>query len=185
MIAQRIKPGEIVISKAEMQDNFESYTMLNIDEQDALALLFASENIIKNGDEFVITCSDSDAVTQMYKAIANKHKQTNKNFIDVSVKYEMSDEQVPGTSLLLRDAKKHTIRVCKRSTTNDRTCNINRLFINNIVRDKFFKEVQKCLRYDETKKYEMDSRDAEMYAQWSMFMNNSYFANVAELRAKK
>ena len=184
MIAQRIKPGVIYISKEDMKDNLESYTMLNISKEDALELLFASSEVTRTGDGFVIKYQDKDAVSQMYKAIASKHRQSNSHFIDVSKKYEVTDEDVPGTSLLLRDPKKHVIKVCRRTTTNDHTCGINRLFISNKYRDEFFKDVVGSVRYDETHKYELDTRDEDIYTKWSNFMNDSYFGIMSELRER-
>ena len=185
MIAQRIKPGVLLISKADMKDNLESYTMLNISKEDAVELLFASENIEKTKDGFVIHYTDQDDVSMMYKAIANKHKQSNPNFIDVSKKYDVPEGFINGTSLLLRDPKTHVIKVCRRTTTNSNKCNINRLFITNFVRDKFFKEVVESLRYKETGKYEMDSRDDAMYSLWSNYMNTEYFNVISRLRESK
>lgn len=185
MIAQRIKPGLMLISKASMNNNLESYTMLDISEEDALELLFASTNIEKKEDGFYVTYKDDETVSLMYKAIANKHKQSNPNFIDVSKKYEVPDNFIDGTSLLLRDPKTHIIKVCRRATTNSNKCNINRLFITNFVRDKFFREVVTTQRYQETQKYEMDSRDDAVYSAWSNYMNQSYFEVLAKLRELK
>lgn len=184
MIAQRIKPGVLLISNSEMKDNLESFTMLNVSKEDALELLFASKSVEKTADGFIIRYEDSDLVSKMYKAIAYKHKETNSNFIDVSKKYTLEKEDIPGTSLLLRDPKKHIIKVCRRSTTNSKVCNINRLFIPNKYRDRFFKDVLLCKRFKETNKYEIDSRDTDIYTEWSSFMNDAYFSIVSELKEK-
>ena len=183
MIAQRIKPGVLVISKEEMNANLESFTMLDVSKEDALALLFASSNVTKAGNDFIIKYDDSDVVSKMYKAIACKHRESNPNFIDVSKKYTLKDNDIEGTSLLLRDPKNHIIKVCRRSTTNSNECNINRLFITNDYRDRFFKDVRLCKRFKETNKYEIDSTDEEIYDEWSRFMNDAYFNIVSELRS--
>lgn len=184
MIAQRIKPGVLLISKNEMQDSLESFTMLNVSKDDALELLFASENVERTADGFVIKYNDSDLVSKMYKAIACKHKESNPKFIDVSTKYTLKDDDIDGTSLLLRDPKKHIIKVCRRSTAKSNECNINRLFIPNKYRDRFFKDVLLCQRYKDTNKWEIDSRDIDIYTEWSNFMNDSYFGIISELREK-
>lgn len=184
MIAQRIKPGVILISKQEMNGNVESYTMLDVSKEDALELLFASNKVERTADGFVIKYEDNELVSKMYKAIANKHQQSNPNFMNVSQTYTLNDDDIEGTSLLLRDPKKHIIKVCRRSTTNSNKCNINRLFIPNKYRDRFFKDVQLCQRYKDTNKWEIDSRDVDIYTEWSNFMNDSYFGIISELKAK-
>ncbi len=183
MIAQR-RNGEILISNKDMLNNYESFAMLNISNEDALEMLFASDTVVKTSEGFRIRYNDADVVNQMYKAIAHKHQQTNKNFIDVSKRYEMTDDDISGTSLLIRDSKNHTIKVCKRTSTNDNTCSINRLFITNKYRDMFFRDVQQCQRFAETKKYEMDARDYEIYSYWSDFMNYGYFQNIVDLKER-
>ena len=184
MIAQRVKPGVILISKQEMEGNVESYTMLDVSKEDALELLFASNKIEKTADGFVIKYEDNELVSKMYKAIANKHQQSNPNFMNVSQTYVLEDDDIVGTSLLLRDPKKHIIKVCRRSTTNSNKCNINRLFIPDKYRDRFFKDVKLCQRYKELEKYEIDSRDVDIYTEWSNFMNDAYFGIIAELKEK-
>lgn len=184
MIAQRLKPGVLLISNKEMGDNLESYTMLDISKEDALELLFASTNVEKTNDGLVIKYNDNDYVSKMYKAIASKHKQSNNKFMDVSKKYTLNDNDIEGTSLLLRDPKNHVIKVCRRSTTNSNVCNINRLFIPNKYRDRFFKDVQLCQRFKDTGKYEIDSRDIDIYTEWSNFMNDAYFGIISELNEK-
>ena len=119
----------------------------------------------------------------MYKAIANKHKQSNPDFIDVSVKYELEMDAIPGTSVLVRDPEKQTIKVAYRKSTNfSKACNINRLFINNAQRDAFFKDVVRGSYYKKTEKYILSSDDRDMYVKWSSFMNDRYFEIVSHLK---
>lgn len=185
MIAQKIRPGIILISKQEMRNNIESYTMLDISEEDAVELLFTSENVTKTNNGFEITYNESDLVNRMFKAIASRHSQSNPNFADVSKKYRVDDDYISGTSLLLRDPKKQIIKVCRRSTTNSNVCNINRLFVPNKYRDKFFKDVVYGSRFQETGKYELDSRDYDLYSWWSDFMNTAYFGILEDLKKEK
>lgn len=184
MIARKLKTNTILISAEDMRDNYESYTMLDISKDDALSFIFSADNLTRTNEGIVINYTSGDAVDKLYKAIANNHKSLNNNFIDVSQKYKLNANDIEGTSLLLRDANKHVIKICKRSTTNDNTCSINRLFIPNNYRDKFFKEVQYGQRFQETGKYELDSRDTELYTEWSNFMNDAYFGIVSELKQK-
>ena len=168
-----------------MNNNLESYTMLDLSNEDALELLYASDNINKTKDGFVIKYAEDDLVNKMFKAIANKHSKDNPNFVNVSEKYTVDDNYISGTSLLLRDPKKHVIKICRRSTTNDNTCGINRLFIPNNYRDKFFKEVVYGKRFQETGRYELDSRNDDLYSWWSDFMTNAYFNILADLKSRK
>ena len=111
MIARRVKPGVLkVINKPFDESMIESYTLLNVDDHDALALIFASNDVVKEDEStFVIKYEDGELVSKMYKAIANKHKQSNPDFIDVSVRYELEMDAIPGTSVLVRDPEKQQI----------------------------------------------------------------------------
>ena len=186
MIARRVRPGILkVINKPFDKSMIESYTLLNVDASDASALIFAAKNITKE-DEYTISIryyEDDDLVSQMYKAIAHKHKQNNPDFIDVSVRYELDMDAIPGTSVLVRDPEKQTIKVAYRKSTNySKACNINRLFITNAQRDAFFRDVTKGTYYKKTEKFVLSSEDIEMYTKWSVFMNDRYFEIVSQLK---
>lgn len=185
MIVRRVKPGIIkVINKPFDESMIESYTLLNVNENDALALIFSANNIEKEDENtFVIKYDDLEPVSKMYKAIAHKHKENNPDFIDVSVKYELDMDVIPGTSVLVRDPEKGTIKVAYRKTTNfNKVCGINRLFINNAQRDSFFKDVTKGSYYKNTDKFILSSKDKDMYTKWSCFMNDRYFEIVSQLK---
>jgi len=185
MIARRVKPGVLkVINKPFDESMIESYTLLNVDDHDALALIFASNDVVKEDEStFVIKYEDGELVSKMYKAIANKHKQSNPDFIDVSVRYELEMDAIPGTSVLVRDPEKQQIKVAYRKSTNfSKACNINRLFVNNAQRDAFFKDVVKGSYYKKTEKFVLSSEDREMYTKWSTFMNDRYFEIVSQLK---
>ena len=185
MVARRVKPGVIkVINKPFDNSMIESYTLLDVDEHDALSLIFASNTIEKEDENtFVIRYEDDELVSKMYKAIAHKHKESNPNFIDVSVRYELDMDAIPGTSVLVRDPEKQTIKVAYRKSTNfSKACNINRLFVNNAQRDAFFKDVVKGSYYKKTEKFVLSSEDREMYSKWSSFMNDRYFEIVSQLK---
>lgn len=184
MIARRVRPGILkVIDKPFGDSMIESYTLLNVDEHDALALLFAAGNITKDDEStFTIRYEDGELVSRMYKAIASKHRQSNPDFIDVSVRYELDMDAIPGTSVLVRDPEKQTIKVAYRKSTNfSKACNINRLFVNNAQRDSFFRDVVRGDYYKRTGKYVLCS-DEESYGKWSSFMNDRYFEIVSQLR---
>lgn len=185
MIARKVKPGLLKIINTKFDDTMiESYTLLNVSEEDAFALLKVAKNVRKEDElTFVIEYEDEEVVSKMYKAIANKHKQSNPDFIDVSIKYDLDMDAIPGTSVLVRDPEKHTIKVAYRKTTNYSTrCNINRLFINNATRDEFFRDVVKGSLYRDYKQYVLSSKDSELYTKWSTYMNDMYFKIIPQLK---
>lgn len=184
MIARRVKPGVLKIINKSFDDGMiESYALLNVSPEDALELLFAAENIEKEDYAFVIKYNDGELVSRMFKAIAHKHKLNNPDFIDVSVRYELDMDVIPGTSVLVRDPEKQTIKVAYRKSTNfSKACNINRLFITNATRDSFFKDVVKGTLYKSTGKFVLSSEDKETYTKWSTLMNDRYFEIVSQLK---
>ena len=188
MIARKIKPGILEIIDVKSQDEIESYTLLEISDKDAYLLATSANTISKDGNTVTICYTNGDEVDKMFKAIANKHKEDNKdNFIDVSKKYMLDrDVCVKGTSLLLRDAKEHVIKVAYRKTTNSKEGNINRLFIDNETRDKFFNDVRNTKRHKENpNKWELDTQNNKEYAYWSRFMNREYISIIDNIDNKK
>ena len=184
MIARKIKPGVLQIIDTTSQNEIESYTLLEVSDKDAYLLLASSKEFNKEGNITTITYDSGDDTDKMFKAIAQKHKETNAdNFIDVSKKYSIDDIKIEGTSVLLRDPKKHTIKVCYRKTTNSKEGTINRLFISNTTRDKFFKDANKSKLHAETNAYAIDTRE-DCYAYWSTFMNNEYLAIMKTIMNK-
>lgn len=184
MIARRLKPGLLRIINSHFDDMIESYTLLNISKEDAAELLFAAVNVMKEPDgSFTIKYADDEPVSRMYKAIAHKHKLSNPNFIDVSMRYELEMDAIPGTSVLVRDPNSQTIKVAYRKSSNfSKACGINRLFITNATREAFFKDVVHGRRYKSTGKYILGAEDSSLYAKWSEFMNERYFEIVSNLK---
>lgn len=186
MIARKIKPGILEIIDVKSQDEIESYTLLEISDKDAYLLATSANTLSKDGNTVTICYTNGDEVDKMFKAIANKHQEENSdNFIDVSKKYTLDkDVKIPGTSLLLRDAKNHIIKVAYRKTTNSKEGNINRLFVTNDIRDKFFNDVRVSKRHLETNKWELDTR-SKAYAYWSSYMNREYLRIIDSIKAEK
>ena len=178
MIARKVKPGVMEIIDVRSEDELESYTLLEITDKDAYLLATTAKGFTKEGNVLTINYESGDDTDKMFKAIAQKHKESNKgNFIDVSKKYTIDEDIIiPGTSVLLRDPKTHVIKVCYRKTTNSKLGNINRLFVDNATRDKFFRDVTRGQRYNKTHKYELDTEDKETYSYWSNYMNQQYIA---------
>ena len=188
MIARKIKPGILEIIDVKSQDEIESYTLLEISDKDAYLLATSANTISKDGNTVTICYTNGDEVDKMFKAIANKHKEDNTdNFIDVSRKYIIDkDVKIPGTSLLLRDVKEHVIKVAYRKTTNSKEGNINRLFITNDIRDKFFNDVRVSKRHKANpNKWELDTQNNKEYAYWSSFMNREYISIIDNIDNKK
>lgn len=187
MIARKVKPGILEIIDVKSQDEIESYTLLELSDKDAYLLATSAKKFSKDGNVVTINYDSDDDTDKMFKAIANKHKEDNaNNFIDVSKKYTIDEDVIiPGTSVLLRDAKKHVIRVCKRATTNSKEGNINRLFVDNIIRDKFFDDVRKGQRHLQTNKWELDTQDEKEYAYWSNYMNQQYLNILNAIKKNK
>ena len=187
MIARKVKPGILEIIDVKSQDEIESYTLLEISDKDAYLLATSANTFSKEGNIVTICYTNGDPVDVMFKAIANKHQESNsENFIDVSKKYTLDkDIKIPGTSLLLRDAKNHIIRVAYRKTTNSKEGNINRLFVTDDIRDKFFDDVRVSKRHKANpSKWELDT-DSKAYAYWSSYMNREYLRIVDSIKLGK
>lgn len=188
MIARLVKPGEIrILNEPFSSSMVESYTLLDIGGDDAARLLFAASNVAKGEDgAFTITYNANEPVHKMYKAIAGKRRKANPDFLDVSVRYQLDMDAIPGTSVLVRNPEKGTISIAYRKTTNfSKACNINRLFIDNAKREEFFRDVVKGRYYLGHSKYVMTREDTDMYTKWSSYMNDRYFEIVGQLKAKK
>jgi len=188
MIARKVKPGILEIIDVKSQDEIESYTLLEISDKDAYLLATSVKQLSKDGNVVTINYESGDDTDSMFKAIANKHKQENsENFIDVSKKYIINEDVIiPGTSVLLRDAKKHVIRVCKRTTTNSKEGNVNRLFVDNETRDRFFNDVRVSKRHlQNPNKWELDTQNEKEYAFWSNYMNIQYLNILSVIKKNK
>lgn len=183
MIARKVKPGVLEIIDIDLTKELESHTLIEISDKDAYLLLTTSRGF-KVGDNNMTTINfeSGDKTDKMFKAIAEKHKKdTSRDFMDVSKKFSIDDLNIPGTSVLLRDVKKQTITVARRTTTNSKQGSINRIFITDEVRDKFFNDARKSVLFTTSKKYGIDIRDVEKYEYWCDFMNTQYIEIISQL----
>lgn len=183
MIVRKLKTGVIQIIDTNSLNEIESFTLLNVSDKDAFRLLSSSKNFKNENEIITISYSDNDDVDKMFKKIANKHKQDDfKKFIDVSKKYFIDkDINIKGTSVLLRDVTNHSIKVAKRSTTNSKEGSVNRLFINNIERDLFFKDAKNSLTYKNLNKFMINaSLDEKLYLKWSDYMTKRYLEIISK-----
>lgn len=188
MIARRVKPGLLKIINNHDDNIVESYTMILLNERDTLDLLYSAEpnNIVKEDDNtFVITYEDKDQVSTLYKALANKRSKESSNFVDVSKKYELEFDAIPGTSVLVRDPEKREIKVAYRKSTNSKVCSINRLFISNEIRDAFFNDVREGRYFRDNGKFILSDEDEFLYGKWSNYMTNRYFKIIKALKDKE
>ncbi len=187
MIARKVKPGVLELIDVDSIDEVESYTLLEVTDKDAYLLLASSKNFSSQDKVTTINYESGDNTDKMFKAIAQKHKEENPtNFVDVSKKYYLDkDVHIEGTSVLLRNPKNHTIKVARRSTTNSKEGNINRLFVDNVTRDRFFNDVRVSKRFKTSNKYELDTQDYDKYVYWSNYMNESYFRILNMIRRGK
>lgn len=176
--AKVFKHSQIVIYKKDKDGGeLESYSLLKISPKELLQLIRNIEfdnDLLIEGNSIILPFKDNKKLYDNFKAIANEHKLKKPNsFLDVSKKFTSNIE---GTSVLVRDPIKHLIWIAKRKGNNLQ--NINRICIDNIVRERFFKDCKTCIYYKENNKFIIDTRDLRVYTTWSDYMNKIYLENV-------
>lgn len=174
LLAKLEKPLKLIINiQEEDGGEIESFSLLKLSLKELVDLIFAlsDNNMIEyRGNSIIITYSGNDKLHKKWKDLAVEHRKLNpSNFIDVSKKYT---SEITGTSCLIRDPNKHIIRIALRN--NDNNCCINRICIDNDIREKFFNDVKSTQYYFDTGKYAMDTRDFNTYSYWSKYMNTSF-----------
>lgn len=176
MIGRLIKPCRICLYEQDDGGEVESFCLLRLSMGEVWRILATVSNHSERvsgmlDGSLVIKYSDKDDPTyREWVRIALEHSKTEpRDFHDLSRKYK---SVVPGTSVLVRDSRKHTIRIALRKGNDD--CTINRLCISNDMRERFFQDVKRGTLFKETGRYIMDSRDQDVYSYWSRFMNNEY-----------
>ena len=185
-----IKPCKICIyEQKEDGGEVESFSMLKLSLQEAYYLFCTAfshyltndieENIDKALDgSVVIRYSGNDDIHKAWKELAQNHLKTNpSNFRDISKKYKTD---IPGTSCLIRDADKHIIKIAFRK--GDDTCTINRICIDNEMRERFFQDAKTSKYFKQTKKYALDTQDLNTYTYWSKYINSSYLEQSKRLK---
>ncbi len=187
LVGKLIKPCKIAIyDQEEDGGEVESFSLLKLSFLEAFKLALTAQEKVNEYEitldkTLVIKYSGNDEVHQLWKEIAVEHqKEDPKAFFDVSATFPTD---ITGTSCLIRDPKKHEIRIAKRDG-ND-TVTINRICIDNEIREKFFNDVKLCTPFKTIKKYYMDTRDFETYSYWSKYMNTSFIQQLARAKAKK
>lgn len=187
IIGKLIKPCKICLyDEEEDGGEIESFTLLKLSIKEAFMISLKAEQN-KNTVEFpldgsvVIQYQGNDPVHQLWKEIAVEHEKTTpKDFIDVSATFKTD---ISGSSCLIRDPKNHIIRIALRK--GDDTVTINRVGIDNSIRERFFNDVKTTKYFFKNKKYAMDTEDLNIYTYWSKYMNTSFINQFKEKRLKK
>lgn len=183
LIAKLIKPCKICIFEKEDGGEVESFSLLKLPLSELTQLLVKvteGKNVIEYplDGSIVIQYSGNDSVHQFWKELAVEHERNSPNqFIDVSAKFKT---RIAGTSCLVRDPKNHIIRIALRDGNDENT--INRMCIDNQIRERFFYDVKASTRYRQTGKFAMDTQDLTLYTYWSKFMNTSFINQYKELK---
>lgn len=185
-----IKPCKICIyEQDENGGEVESFSMLKLSLQEVYYLFSVAfkEYLTNNKGEnievaldgsIVIKYSGNDDIHKAWKELAQNHLKINpSNFRDISKKYKTD---IPGTSCLIRDADKHIIKIAFRK--GDDTCTINRMCIDNEMRERFFQDTKASKYFKQTKKYALDTQDLNTYTYWSKYMNSSYLEQSKRLK---
>ena len=185
IIAKLIKPCKICVFDKEDGGEVESFSLLKLPMSElAQLLLKVAES--KNEVEYpldgsvVIKYSGNDSVHQLWKELVLKHEKDSPHcFIDISAQFKTG---VAGTSCLVRDPNKHIIRIALRE--GDDRMTINRVCVDNSIRERFFYDAKTSHRYQQTKKFAIDTKDLATYTYWSKFMNMSFINQYKELKKK-
>ena len=188
IIAKLMKPYKIVIlDNRQDGSELESYSLLKLSLQQAAQLIDKASEI---GDSIeypldnsvVIIYKSGDALHNLWKSWAEeKHKDRVSidpgNKINISAEFE---SPIIGTSCLVRDPKKHIIRIALRKENNKTS--INRVCISNDIKQRFFYDAKTSSYFAKNNKYAIDTDDLATYTYWSKYMNNSFIAQYKEKR---
>lgn len=185
IIGKLIKPCKICIyNEEERGGEIESFSLLKLSLQETVKLLeLTKEKETCLDGSITIRYSGNDSIHKQWKTLAIEHAKRNpKEFLDVSAKFK---SDITGTSCLIRDPIHHIIKIALRRGNDKIT--INRICIDNSIRERFFNDVKACILYKETGRFQMDTKDLDVYTYWSKFMNTSYigqYGNYKQMRAK-
>ena len=187
IIGKLIKPCKICFYETRKDGGeIESFSLLKLSVGEFTQLLAKAIEMKKEIEytldgSSVIQYSGNDELHQLWKNLAVEHERTSpEQFIDVSAQFKT---EITGTSCLIRDPVNHIIRIALRKG-NDKVT-INRVCIDNDIRERFFYDVKLTNYYKKNNKFAMDTQDLEIYTYWSKFMNNSFIAQYKNQRAKR
>lgn len=187
IIGKLIKPCKICLFENNKDGGeIESFSLLKLTLTEYTALITTAIETSKTIEypldgSIVIQYSGNDEIHQQWKKLAVEHeKMSPVDFIDVSATFI---SKITGTSCLIRDPKKHIIRIALRN--GDDKVTINRVCIDNSIRERFFNDVKTTQLFKKTKKYAMDTNDLTIYTYWSKYMNTSFIVQSKEERKNK
>lgn len=171
IIAQKVKPNKIKLYRWAF-DELESYSLLKVTVEEAKEIIRSDKDgwkneIIHGVNEYVHEVTPN--LDKTWLSMVAKHKENNPNFIDVSRKY---NHYCFGTSCLIRDVNTHVIRIALRPERCKQT--INLLYIEDVVREKFFADTHHSLFWKLEHSYGISVEDTEVYRKWSNYMNKMY-----------
>ena len=170
----------------------ESFTLVKLSDDALLILLKAISRELKESNQtafvvdtdgsYCINCIPEGKIHKAWKAIAvNRKKESPESFVDVTTIYKTT---VAGTSVLIRDPENKVIKIAKRN--GDDRNSINRVCIDNDIRERFFSDAKCCELYRVYHKYGVSSADYSAYKYWSDFMNHAYLKGLKDAaKAKK
>ena len=178
MTVQKIKKNIAILYIDDSNTELESFSLLHLNEEESVNILKAAKinpGIVDLGStkiEFDYTAGDD--FDKLFKAIALKHEKENYYFYrDTNKKFTPN---IDGTSMLVRDVKNKIIYIGFRDNYN--SCNINKIYIPNSIREKFFSDTKKCSYLQKFNKYAISHDDMDYYTKWCGFMNEAFLLGV-------
>lgn len=183
MLAKRVKGNQIKIQYAQNRlGEIESYTLLDLTEEELRKLLKASKNNYHDVEKqmWIISTLNDDEVVDTWLEIAHNHQLNSKYFNgDVNKKY---DAPYPVRAYLFRDQDHHVIKFhLVKATDKPKKCAINVLAIEKYVVDIYLKQVRESESYKELGKCFITAEyDEKLYHLWSNYMNKQYFENIGK-----
>ena len=187
IIGKLIKPCKICFFETRKDGGeIESFSLLKLSFEEFTILLFKAKDMNKEMEftldgSMVIQYSGNDELHQLWKNMAVEHQRNSpEQFVDVSAQFK---SKITGTSCLVRDPTNHIIRIALRDG-NDKVT-INRLCVDNSIRERFFFDAKTTNYYKKNKKFAIDTTDLNTYKYWSKFMNDSFINQYKEQKKEK
>ena len=182
MVARKLRNHIIEITDSPFY-GVESFSFIEIDSDDLASLLMCAEpkNIREVEHGYKISYSTGDAIDSRYKKLAYDKTKAKPKY-DLSIRYEST---IPGTSMLIRDATKHIIKIARRGNKR-MSFGVNVAPIDDETRKRFFESCVRSKRHGLTGSYAIDASDFEEYSYWSKLMNRIFVYNAyAKLKVER
>lgn len=174
---------------SESCDEIESFTLLHLTDAETLELLSVATDVNKQSN--IITINMTEEVNNLWKKFAKNHNIYS-GTPNVTLKYLIEgninkNNPNPETSVLIRNPKTHIIVSGRRGKFDSKEmCHINKLYISNEIRNKWWEEsLHSKLSHERAKmknmfnqRFAVDLRDEELYNRWSKYMDRQYLKNT-------